>query len=340
MKKFLSLLLVAVMLLSLVACGNAKEKEEEPTGPRVLKASIAHSEGSPVYTSLLRLAEELEEKSNGELTVEVFPNTQLSGGNQTTAIEMTQSGEIEIGIVSNVVECAVIPSLNLISVPFIWDDEAMVDAALTRGSEAFDLYYEDFASKDLILLGFAESGFREITNDIRPIKTPEDMDNLKIRVLGNNMLNAAYTALGANPTDYNFNELYTALQQGTVDGQENPISTCLIPQRFEEVQDYLTICRIAYDAQVIQMGKPAWDSLTESQQKVLQECLDDFVIYERETNRAVYAEDIKGLEDGGMDVTILTNEEVQPFKEAVQGVVDEYAPQYNKDIYDAILACK
>ena len=352
MKKLVALLLVLVLSLGLAACGQtaattapAADTAAEPAAapavePRVLKITIAHSEGSPCVESLKRFCEELKERTNGELTAEVYTSTQLAGGNQTTAIEMIQSGEIEMGVVSSIVECAIIPSLNIIEVPFLWNSEAETDVALTRGSDAFNMYYDEFAAKDLVLLGFAESGFREITNDVREIKTPEDMTNLKIRVLGNNMLNAAYTKLGANPTDYNFNELYTALQQKTVDGQENPISTIIIPQKYCEVQDYLTICRMVYEAQVVQVGKVTWDSLTAEQQEILQELIDEFVVYEKENNRACYEADVQSLVDYGMNVNVLTEDEVAAFRTAVQDVVDEYVPQFSQDIYDTIMASK
>ena len=362
MKRVTSMILAAAMCCTaLIGCGSSTSTTGSATttaaaaaeagattaaadaaasGARVLKISIAHSEGSPCVESLKQFGEELYEKSNGELTVEVYPNTQLSGGNQTTAIQMVQSGEIEIALTSNVVECGVIPSLNIVSVPFIWTDEAEIDKTLARGTDVYNIFYDDMAQKDLILLGFAESGFREITNNVRAIKEPADMDNIKIRVLGNKMLNAAYTALGANPTDYNFNELYTALQQGTLDGQENPISTCIIPQRYEEVQKYLTIARMAYDAQVIQIGKVTWDSLTESQQAALQECIDNYVVYSREAGRARYAEDVQHLKDAGMDVYELTADQIAEFKAITDPAVKEYIAQYNQDLYDAIIAAK
>ena len=348
MKRTLALLLAVAMCLALAACGSTQAADttaqtDTPagaSGARVLKITIAHSEGSPCVESLKQFAQELYEKTNGELTAEVYPNTQLSGGNQTTAIQMVQSGEIEMGVISSIVECAIVPSLNIIAVPFLWNDVTDVDKALTRGTVAYDLYSSDLAAKDIVLLGFAESGYREITNNVRAIKEPADMDNIKIRVLGNNMLNAAYTKLGANPTDYNFNELYTALQQGTVDGQENPVSTIIIPQRYEEVQKYLTIARMVYEAQVVQVGKTTWDSLTPDQQTALQECVDNFVIYEKEANRARYAEDIQHLKDAGMDVYELTDDQVADFKAVVDPVVSEYIPQFSQEIYDAVIASK
>ncbi len=350
-KRLLALLMMLAMTVTLFSgCGNSAssqapgssngESQSAPAQARVLKLSLTANEASPTYEACMNFAEDVAKRTNNSLKVEVYANTSLAGGNQTTAIEMCQQGTIEIALVSGIVESALIEDMNLTCVPWIWESNEMLDKALIPGTEVFSLYEKKFADKNLVLLGFAENGFRQLTNDKHAVKNPEDLKNLKIRVLGNQMLLAAFKAMGANPTDVNFNELFTAMQQGAVDGQENPVSTIIVPQKYEEVQKYMTVWNYSYDAHALQMGQSTWKSLTAEQQTALQEAGAEFSRNQRALARESYEEDIKYLKEYGMEIHEPSEEELAAFKAAVAPVVEEYVAKYDQDIYNAILACK
>lgn len=348
MKRIVTFTLALALIFTMTACGGTAQPSgaggsnpaapSAPAATRTIKVSITQPETSPLYSSWMRMSEELAKKSDGEMKMEIYANCSLSGGNQLTALEMCQSGEIEITMASGVTECALLPDLNVICIPFMWDDLSQIDEALAYDSDLSKLYAEKLLEKDLVLLGFADFGFREITNNVRPIKEVEDFKNLKLRVLGNSMFNAAYTALGANPTDYNFNELYTAMQQGTVDGQENPISAIIIPQRYEEVQKYMSICKMSYDCQVIQMSSTVWNSLTESQQKVLKECMADFFVYQKEENRSKYDTDIEYLKDYGMEIVELSEDVRAEMKSITDEACAPFIADCDQNIYNTALS--
>lgn len=351
MKKALILALSLIMLLSFAACGStapaadtaesANTSAAADTAPaknaRVLKIHVGSADTSPINRSLQWFADQLAEKSNGALTGQVYGNSQLAGGNQTTAIDLTQSGDIEVGVICGVVQASMMPDFNLTLVPWIFDDLEMVDTVLANGTDVFQKYYDEFMAKDLVLLAFGENGFRQVTNNVRAINAPEDMDNIKIRVLGNQMLQAVYTALGSNPTDYNFNELYTALQQGTVDGQENPVTTIIIPSKFYEVQKYMSLWDICYDTENMCMGKETWDSFSEEEQAIIQECAIAWAQYNKDLARGEEEEGMKMLKDY-MEISTFDAAQKATFKAIADPVNEQFVSQWDSGLYDAITA--
>lgn len=351
MKKAIALVMVLAMMLLMVACGSTAKKEEAPAASateaapaaepakeaRVLKIHVGSADASPINRSLVYFGELLEEKSGGALTGQVYGNSQLAGGNQTTAIDLTQSGDIEVGVICGVVQASMMPDFNLTLVPWIFDDLAMVDEVLANGTDVFQAYYDEFLAKDLVLLAFGENGFRQVTNNIRAINAPEDMDNIKIRVLGNQMLQAVYTALGSNPTDYNFNELYTALQQGTVDGQENPVTTIIIPSKFYEVQKYMSLWDICYDTENMCMGRETWESFTPEEQAIIQECAIAWAQHNKDLARGEEEEGMKMLQDY-MEISTFDAAQKATFREVADPVNAKFLGQWSSELYDAITA--
>ena len=336
MKRAISIALSLIMLIALAVSSTASA-DAASKGPRVLKIHVGSADASPINRSLVWFAEQLEEKSNGTLTGKVYGNSQLAGGNQTTAIDLTQSGDIEVGVICGVVQASMMPDFNLTLVPWIFDDLEMVDTVLANGTDVFQTYHDEFMAKDLVLLAFGENGFRQVTNNIRPINAPEDMDNIKIRVLGNQMLQAVYTALGSNPTDYNFNELYTALQQGTVDGQENPVTTIIIPSKFYEVQKYMSLWDICYDTENMCMGRETWDSFTPEEQAIIQECAIAWGQYNKDLARGEEEEGMKMLQDY-MEITTFDADQKATFKAIADPVNAKYVDQWSTELFDAITA--
>lgn len=334
-----SIMLSLIMLATafLIGCSSGKDNDDpipqEAEGNNVhLKITLAANENSPMYEGAVRFAELVEEKSEGRITGEVFANSSLASGNQTKAIEMIQNGSIDVGFVALMAQSSINQELGALAIPWLWNDYEQSDAAFEPGEPVFQYYYDYLMENDLTLLGFAENGHREITNNKREVRTPEDMNGLKMRVLGNDMVMDVYRELGANVVDINFSELFTAMQQGTVDGQENPVATIMVPGRYFEVQDYLTIWGGPYEPIIVEMSKKTWDSLSEEDQKIVQEAGHEATLYERERSRAMTESGIEEFEKNGTTVTILTEEEIAAFKERVQSVLEGHKAKFDPEL--------
>ena len=302
-----------------------------------LTMTFALSETSPHYEAGLKFAELVEEYTDGAYTVSVYPNSSLAGGNQLSAIEMVQKGIISCGWLSPYVQCAIEPNLNAFGIPYLWKDYETIDAALQPGTEVFEKMNEILARTGYIAVAYAENGWRQLTNNVREIRTPEDMKGIKFRVLGSNMLFDYFTAMGANPMDMNFSELFTGLQQGAVDGQENPIPTAIVPNKYYEVQDYCTLWNYCYEPHPLMFNLDLWNSFDEATQDAISRAAVEACDYQRELSRISIEEGIATMEDAGMTVTRLTEEEIDAFRSYAEPILEKYSSQFDQDLLNALL---
>src|SRR5690606_29302094 len=174
------------------------------------------------------------------------------------------------------------------------------------------------------VLAWGENGFREVTNNVRPIKSPEDMKGLKMRVAGPMYIDVM-NALGANPQQMQWTETFTALQQGVVDGQENPIGAVIIPQRVYEVQKYLTTWKYSYDPVFLGVSKQLWDSWHPESQEKMQAAASEALAYQKQITRDDTEKGIAYLQEQGMEVHEPSSEELQAFREATQPAFDTWS---------------
>lgn len=184
-----------------------------------------------------KFAELISEATDGDITVRVFPNAQLSGGDQMRQAEMVGRGALDLVVTSAINVTPLVPEMAVFSLPYLYTNYEQVDAT-TQGAPG-EMLSKILGEKGIVVLAWGENGFREVTNNVRPIKSPEDMQGLNMRVAGPMYIDVM-NALGANPQQMQWGETITALQQGVVDGQENPIGAVIIPQQVYEVQKYLT----------------------------------------------------------------------------------------------------
>ena len=160
----------------------------------------------------------MDQATGGKVKVDVYAADQLTGGNQSEGIQALMNGDpVQISMHSNLIYSAFDPRFNVVSLPYLFDSVEDADAKLD--GEAGQKMDEILSSYDLHCMGMAENGFRQLTNGVRPVRSVEDMKNLKVRVAGSNLLMKCYELWGADATNMNWSETYTALQQGTVDGQ-------------------------------------------------------------------------------------------------------------------------
>ena len=178
------------------------------------------------------------------------------------------------------------------------------------------------ANKGITYLGSFHNGFRQLTNSKHAVTTPEDLKGLKIRVPGSAVYMGVFKALGASPTAMSWSEVFTAIQQGTIDGQETGCSVTK-SAKMDEIQDYMTIWNYSYENDLFVANTKVWENLEDNTKELLQQCATESCEWGRDRLEAEEDELIKGFQEEGMQVDILTEDQLQAFQEAVAGVTEE-----------------
>ena len=217
-----------------------------------------------------KFGELMEKATGGKIKVNVYAADQLTNGNQSEGIQALIDGDpVQISMHSNLIYSAFDPRFNVVSLPFLFDSVEDADAKLD--GEAGEKLKEILAEYGLHCMGIAENGFRQLTNSKQEVKSVDDIKNLKIRVAGSNLLMECYKRWGADATNMNWSETYTALQQKTVEGQENPLPA-IDAASVQEVQPYCSMWNAIYDCLFFCINGDIYDSMTPEQQEVIDEC--------------------------------------------------------------------
>ena len=280
-----------------------------------------------------KFGELMEKATGGKIKVNVYAADQLTNGNQSEGIQALMNGDpVQISMHSNLIYSAFDPRFNVVSLPFIYDSYDDADAKFD--GEAGEKLKEILSSYGLHCMGIAENGFRELTNSKHEVKTLDDMKNLKIRVAGSNLLMECYKRWGADATNMNWSETYTALQQNTVEGQENPLPA-IDAASVQEVQPYCSMWDAIYDCLFFCINQDLYDTLTPEQQAVVDECGQKAVEYERYINRSGDEEIMtRWKTKNGVTITDKEDMDIDSFKEAVDGVDEWFVEQLKDAGYD------
>ena len=280
-----------------------------------------------------KFGELMEKATGGKVKVAVYAADQLTGGNQSEGIQALMNGDpVQISMHSNLIYSAFDPRFNVVSLPYLFSSVEDADQALDGA--AGDKLKDILSDYGLHCMGIAENGFRQLTNSVREVKSVDDMKNLKLRVAGSNLLMECYKRWGADATNMNWSETYTALQQKTVDGQENPLPA-IDAASVQEVQPYTSLWNANYDCLFFCINQNIYNALTPEQQAVIDECGRKATEYERYINRAG-DEEILGRWQNKNGVTVTTYEDldVDSFKQAVDGVDQWFVEELKKQGYD------
>lgn len=308
--------------------------------PAKYKLSVIVSESSPWTLGAKRFADlvarRTKDRKEGQIVIEVYPNGSLSQGNQVREREMVQQGVIHFFYYSNLLLTLVEPKFNVISLPWLLPDTAAVDRAL--GGPVGDRLLGLLPAKGIVGLAWGENGYRQLTNNVREVRTPADLRGLKIRVPGVRMYSDIFAALGANPITMNWGEVFTALQQGTIDGQENPIVSVIVPNKVYEVQKHMTLWDYSYDALVLGMNRDLWDSWDEATRQAVRQSAVEASAYQRQLARQGEAEAVNLMRSKGVQIVRLSAEQRRPFEELVAPVLQKYEAIVGKDLLDAFRA--
>ena len=280
-----------------------------------------------------KFGELMEKATGGKVKVNIYAADQLTNGNQSEGIQALMNGDpVQISMHSNLIYSAFDPRFNVVSLPFIYD--SVEDADAKFDGEAGEKLKEILGEYGLHCMGIAENGFRELTNSVREVKSVDDMKNLKIRVAGSNLLMECYKRWGADATNLNWSETYTALQQNTVEGQENPLPA-IDAASVQEVQPYCSMWDAIYDCLFFCINQEIYDGLTPEQQAVVDKAGRMAVEYERYINRSGANEIMNRWEEkNGVTFTAKEDMDIDSFKEAVEGVDQWFVEELKNQGYD------
>ncbi len=280
-----------------------------------------------------KFGELLEQKSGSKMKAKAFGGGSLGGDAQV--ISSLQGGVVEMTLVSPGLLTGLIKEFSVFDLPFMFTSYREVDAVMDGpvGTRLLDM----LTDKGLIGLGYWDHGFRNITNARRPINRMEDISGLKVRVIQIPIFIDTFSALGANPVPLPFPELYTALETGTVDGQENPFAS-IETSKFYEVQKYAATTGHVYNPLVAIFSKKVWDKLTEDERRIVQEAATEAGLYERKVSREANEKSMQTLRGEGMQITELSVEEIDRMRQKVKPVTDKYTQSIGPDLVAEVQA--
>jgi tripartite ATP-independent transporter DctP family solute receptor len=310
-----STLLRAIVAAGVLALTGSLAQAQDKT----FKLALQNPKGHPLVTGAEKFAELVAAKSGGKIKVSVFPGGTLGGDAQT--VSASQGGTIEFVLLNSGILASQVKDFEVYDFPFMFANAKEADTVVD-GPFGQKLHAK-LAEKGLVGLAYFELGFRNLTNSKRPISTVDDIAGLKLRVIPNAINVDWVKALGANPTPLAFPELYAALEQKAVDGQENPLSV-IVANKFNEVQKYLAITNHQYNPQSLVFSKKVWDALGADEKKALQDAATEAAQYQRQVNRDKAAGDVDALKKAGMQVTELSAAEQTKLREKLKPVVEKH----------------
>ena len=322
MKSLLAGLLLPGLLFAATA-GAAEYKE------RSVKFAFQNVKEHPQGQGAQKFADIVEAKSGGKIKVKLFPGGTLGGDVQT--VSAMQGGIIEMSVMNAGILVSQAKEFALVDLPFLFNSASEADALLD--GPVGEQLMAKLPEKGLVGLGFWDLGFRDLTNNRRPVKTAADIAGLKIRVIQTPIYIDIFKALGANPVPMAFPELYGALETGTVDGQENPPKTIELT-KFNEVQKYMTLTRHIYNPQALIVSGKFWNTLSADEKSLLQSAAAEATVFQRNLSRGQEADALASLKAKGMIIDELPADELAKIREKVKPVVDKY----KAEIGDALVA--
>ena len=345
MKKVLSLAKAAALAIGLVACGSSStasttaaatqaaaetKAEAETQAPAAeepsvtLKLSFSTNEEDPRAKGAQQFKAEVEEKTNGAVTVEIYPSGQLGGDADLINSIALDSGTVDVIITDASNFATYEPKMGISALPFLFEDFdkawEFMDGEIEAAAEA------GLIEQNMRVLAHYDNGFRCVTNSIGPIETAADMKGLLIRTPENPVIMATMTALGANPQPLAFSELYQALQQKTYDAQENPIPV-IYNNNLYEVQQYLSVTNHIYSGMCFTIAESTWNKLSDSQKEIVDAAAKASADMDRELNKQQTTDLVSKLEEAGMKINY---PDLASFKEATASVLTDNAATYGE----------
>lgn len=350
-KKFLAAALCASMALSVTACSSSGSSDpgasSDPAGSGSAGGNtsvgteyafaVHHSAATshPYQLGAEFWNEKLLEYSDGAMSLDIYPVNQLASG--AKSVEGTASGTIDIFIENPMSVCNIVPSFDAMNLPYFFDSAEQAFEIVN--SEECQIFAEDCEAHGIKLLGYWYNGWRNVSNSIRPIETVEDLKGLSIRIAESQMFADIMEALGMQAVPLANSEIFTALQMGTVDAQENPQNN-YINNKYFEVNKYFSMTRHVFSVEPVGMNLELWNSLTAEQQDALMKSFDEAAEYQIKLAQETEEKELEQVIADGADIEVTYIDDLTPFKDAVASVYDKYRETDLKPYIEAMEAAK
>ncbi|MDO5378086.1 MAG: TRAP transporter substrate-binding protein [Clostridia bacterium] len=308
--------LAIVLALALALCLSASAVAET-----TFQLGTTVNEQDSFQVAAEKFAELVAERTGGEYKIEIYPNGTL--GDESTMLDSMTMGMLDMGIITSGPFVNFSQMMGVLDMPYLFANNEEAYAVLDGeiGRELLDTL-EDAGLKGL---AYAERGFRNVTNSVRPVTTAADLSGLKLRVMENEVYTATFKALGVNAVPMAWAEALTAMQQGTIEGEENPINVIYSYGLWDYGQKYVTLDRHSYSTAIITMSLDVFNTLDEATQQIFMDAAQEAAEYERAWVAEQEASQLETILSHGVEV--VTDPDMDSFRAAVQPVYDAY-PQY------------
>ncbi|MBW2022510.1 MAG: TRAP transporter substrate-binding protein [Deltaproteobacteria bacterium] len=302
-------------------------------GPILIKLGWTTSDGpsDPYAITARQFAKALAKEAPGQFKVEFYPNRAL--GDEKEMLEGLSFGTIHMAVITNAPIASIEPAFQVNDLPFLYPNELKAHKVLD--GLVGKMLMKKLEAKNIIGFGFAEGGFREMINNVRPIYTPKDVVGIKWRVMQNPVYIGMFRALGGNAVPMAWGEVFTAVQQGTIDGLEIPIAV-IQNNGFYEITKYLSLTNHTYSALGVLMAKRVWNKLSSGQKEAVRKAARIAIVREREMNMANVKRLVDKLQEEGMKINAI--KDPNAFREKVKPVYDQFRPSIGSDLLNQVLA--
>jgi TRAP-type transport system periplasmic protein len=318
--------LVLGVALALTPAGAQPYKPE-------FKNSLVVGPTGPWGEAAAKFADLLRERTQGRINVKNYYAGQLFAGKQTNEFTLLNQGVADFAFGSTINWSPQVKELNLFSMPFLFPSYRSVDAV--EEGEPGQRVFKAIDAKGVVPLAWAENGFRQITNSKHAVRKPDDLAGLKIRVVGSPIFIDTFRAMGANPVNMNWGEAQQAFQQGTVDGQENPVVSVIVPFKLWTSQKYVTAWNYAIDPIIVAISRQTWDTLSPTDRDTVRKTATEVAAWQKAGARkgldgssAAYDE----LKQNGMDVVMPTPADLAAFRDKTRPVYDKWVSEVGADL--------
>lgn len=325
------------LALGATACGGARSGGGGgDSGPQTIKFSHVVTPDTPKGQAAEKFKEVVESNCGDQLTVEVYPNSELYGDEDE--MQALQSGAVQMLAPASAKFTTIAPALQVLDLPFLFDSVEDIPEVVSPDSEVGKAIYEndDLAKRNIKVLGLWDNGLKQLSSNTK-MEQPSDLKGLRFRIQPSDVLRSQFRQWGANTTPMAFAEVYNALQQGVIDGQENPYSN-IESQNMHTVQKHITESNHGYIGYVLSINNEFFESLPSEAQDCVTNAADEASAYNREVAADLNEESKKTiLEEGSTTITELSPEQRQAFEDAVVPKVwDQYADVIGQDLIDEL----
>lgn len=325
MKKSLAVM-VAASAIAFAVGAQAQIKEQ------TLRFATVNPPGHPIVLGMEKFAALVKDKSGGKISVKLFPGSQLGGDVEVVA--GVQGGTIDFTSMNSGILQSQVKEFALVDFPFLFDTPKEADAVMD--GPVGKTLADKLPAKGLINLAYWELGFRDLTDSKRAVTKADDIVGLKLRVIQSPIYVDTWKALGANPVPMAFPEVYSGLEQKTIDGQENPV-TVILANKLNEVQKYLALTHHVYNPQSVLMSKKTWDRMSKQEQDIIVAAAKEATTYQRQISREASEKALVELRKT-MEVTQIPPAEMAKIRAKVKPVVDKYTAEVGADLVKQLYA--